>query len=80
MLFRSDLFGSGTLSGPAPEQAGCLLELTEGGKKPVTLASGEERTFLQDGDSVLFKAYCERDGAQRIGFGACEGRVMAANP
>ena len=75
-LRPGDLFGSGTLSGPAPEQAGCLLELAEGGKKPVTLASGEERTFLKDGDSVLFKAYCERNGAQRIGFGTCEGRVL----
>ena len=54
MIFRS---GSGTLSGPLPEQAGSLLELTHGGKQPLTLANGETRTFLEDGDSVVLDVY-----------------------
>lgn len=74
-LRAGDLFGSGTLSGPRPDQAGCLLELTAGGKQPITLANGEQRTFLQDGDSVAFRGYCEAPGAVRIGFGECVGTV-----
>ncbi len=76
-LRPGDLFGSGTLSGPHPEQAGCLLELTVGGKQPLTLRNGEKRTFLQDGDSVALRAYCEAPGAARIGFGECVGMVTA---
>ncbi|MDI9332517.1 MAG: fumarylacetoacetase [Alphaproteobacteria bacterium] len=75
-LRPGDLFGSGTLSGPQHEQAGCLLELTVGGKQPIALSNGEKRTFLQDGDSVVLRGYCERPGAARIGFGLCEGRVI----
>jgi fumarylacetoacetase len=75
-LRPGDLFGSGTMSGPRPDQAGCLLELTAGGKQPITLANGEQRPFLQDGDSVAFRGYCEAPGAVRIGFGECVGTVV----
>jgi len=75
-LQGGDLFGSGTLSGPRPEQAGSLLELTVGGKQPLKLSSGETRTFLQDGDSIILKGYCERAGFRRIGFGECRGTVL----
>ncbi len=75
-LQPGDLFGSGTQSGPAPEEAGSLLELTGGGKQPVTLANGEQRIFLQDGDTVIMRAFCERDGCRRIGFGEVVGQVQ----
>jgi fumarylacetoacetase len=77
-LRSGDLLGTGTLSGPAPEQAGSLLELTQGGKQPLTLANGETRTFLQDGDAVILRGSCRREGARRIGFGECRGTVLAA--
>ena len=77
-LAPGDLLGSGTISGPAPEQGGSLLELTRGGQTPLTLASGEQRRFLEDGDTVILKAYCERAGARRIGFGECRGTVVPA--
>ena len=75
-LRPGDLFGSGTLSGPLAPQAGCLLELTQGGKQAITLANGELRTFLQNGDHIAFKAYCVSPEAVRIGFGSCEGLVI----
>ena len=75
-LEPGDLLGSGTQSGPEPEQAGSLLELSAGGKRPVTLASGEQRTFLEDGDRVTFRAWCERPGFRRIGFGELTGTVL----
>jgi fumarylacetoacetase len=75
-LQSGDLFGSGTLSGPRPEQAGSLLELTVGGKQPLKLSNGETRTYLQDGDSIVLKAFCQRDGLRRIGFGECRGTVL----
>lgn len=77
-LQTGDLLGTGTLSGPKPEQGGSLLELSNGGKSPITLPNGETRTFLQDGDRVTLRAHCERDGARRIGFGLCEGTVAPA--
>ncbi len=77
-LQAGDLLGSGTLSGPAPEQAGSLLELSAGGKKTLTLANGETRTFLEDGDSIILRAHCTRDGFRRIGFGECQGQVLSA--
>ncbi len=77
-LQPGDLFGSGTLSGPTLDQAGALIELTEGGKKPMALPNGEQRTFLEDGDSVTFRGWCEAPGAARIGFGLCEGTVLPA--
>jgi fumarylacetoacetase len=71
-----DLLGSGTISGPAPEQTGALLEMTEGGKKPVTV-NGEERTFIQDGDEIGLYAHAQGDG-YRIGFGPCTGTILPA--
>jgi fumarylacetoacetase len=77
-LQPGDLFGSGTISGPAPDQGGSLLELTAGGKHPLRLPNGETRAFLEDGDTVILRAHCERPGFRRIGFGACAGTVLPA--
>jgi len=77
-LQAGDLFGSGTLSGPESGQFGSLLEITEGGKKPIELASGEVRKFLEDGDEIILRARCARDGFASIGFGECRGKVLAA--
>jgi fumarylacetoacetase len=74
-LQPGDLLASGTVSGPAKESRGCLLEMTWGGKEPITLPNGETRTFLQDGDEVILRGYCEREGAVRIGFGECRGVI-----
>jgi fumarylacetoacetase len=74
-LSEGDLLGTGTLSGPKPTQAGSLLELSQGGKAPFTLANGEERTFLQDGDSITLRASCNKPGYRRIGFGECTATV-----
>jgi fumarylacetoacetase len=77
-LQPGDLLGTGTLSGPAPGQGGSLLELSQGGKTALTLAGGETRTFLQDGDSLILRAHCARPGRRRIGLGRCEGTVLPA--
>ncbi|MCW7539017.1 fumarylacetoacetase [Aquabacterium sp. A7-Y] len=77
-LQPGDLLGSGTQSGPEDGQGGSLLELTCGGKRPVRLANGETRTFLADGDTVILRAQCQRDGFRRIGFGDCAGTVLPA--
>jgi fumarylacetoacetase len=77
-LQSGDLFGTGTLSGPTLDQAGALLEITQGGKAPVTLANGQTRTFLEDGDEVTLRGWCERGNGPRIGFGTCVGRVLPA--
>jgi len=77
-LGNGDVFGTGTLSGPRPEQAGSLLELTAGGTQPVTLTTGERRTFVEDGDSVILRGACERAGFRRIGFGECRATVLPA--
>ena len=73
-----DLLGTGTLSGPLPEQGGSLLELSLGGKAPLRLPHGEERSFLEDGDTVTLRAYAQAPGAVRIGLGAVSGTVLAA--
>ena len=77
-LRPGDLFGSGTLSGPNPDQAGSLLELTRGGTQPITLSNGQTRGYLEDGDTVVLRGYCTRDGFRRIGFGECRGTVTPA--
>lgn len=77
-LQPGDLLGTGTLSGPTMAEAGALLEITEGGKKPLSLSNGETRTFLQDGDAVVFTGWCEKPGAARIGFGECRATVLPA--
>jgi fumarylacetoacetase len=79
-LRPGDLLGSGTVSGPEKDSRGCLLELASRGKEPVPLPSGEQRSFLADGDEVIFRAWCERGGAARIGFGECRAEVRAASP
>ncbi len=77
-LRPGDLLGSGTVSGPEKDARGCLLELTWRGAEPVTLPTGERRAFLEDGDEVTLRGWCERDGAARIGFGECRGVVLPA--
>ena len=74
-LRTGDLLASGTVSGPEPDSLGCLLELTRGGKAPLRLPTGEERTFLEDGDEVILRGYCRRDVVARIGLGECRGVV-----
>ncbi|MGQ2999040.1 fumarylacetoacetase [Variovorax sp.] len=75
-LQPGDLLGSGTLSGPKPDQAGSLMELTLGGKQAVTLPNGEKRTFLENGDTLVMRGWCERAGAVRIGLGEVSGTVV----
>ena len=75
-LRTGDLFGTGTLSGPRPEQGGSLMELSVGGKQPITLSNGETRSYLEDGDAVVLRGYCVREGFRRIGFGECRGTVL----
>lgn len=77
-LRPADLLASGTVSGREKESRGCLLELSWRGTEPIELPSGETRRFLEDGDEVIMRGWCERDGAVRIGFGECRGIVMPA--
>jgi fumarylacetoacetase len=77
-LRPGDLFGSGTISGPEPGSFGSLLEITAGGRQPLSLPSGESRRFLEDGDEVILRAVAQREGFRSIGFGACQGRILPA--
>jgi fumarylacetoacetase len=77
-LQPGDLLGSGTISGSSPDSLGSLMELTLAGKSPLQLASGESRTFLEDGDEVIQRGCCSRDGYATIGFGDASGRIMPA--
>jgi fumarylacetoacetase len=77
-LRAGDLLGSGTVSGPDPGSQGCLLELTWRGTLPITLPTGETRRFLQDGDEVVMRGTCAREGFVPIGFGECRGVVLPA--
>ena len=77
-LRPGDLLASGTVSGEAKSARGCLLELTTRGQDPITLPSGEERKFLEDGDEVILRGFCESDGFRRIGLGTCGGTVLPA--
>ena len=76
-LQSGDLIGTGTLSTDSPTGLGSLLEISQGGKQPIHLESGETRSFLEDDDEVTLKAWCEGQGV-RIGFGECVGRVVAS--
>lgn len=78
-LRPGDLLGTGTQSGPSHGEEGCLLELSRGGRQPLTLSNGESRSFLEDGDTVILRGWCERDGFARIGFGECRGTVLPAD-
>lgn len=73
-----DLFGSGTVSGPAKDSRGCFLELSWSGEDPIRLADGSERTFLEDGDTVVLRATAPGVDGGRIGLGECVGTVRAA--
>ncbi|HUQ75195.1 MAG TPA: fumarylacetoacetase [Burkholderiales bacterium] len=77
-LKPGDLLGSGTISGPSADSLGSLMELTQGGKNPLQLASGEARTFVEDGDEVIERGCCARDGYATIGFGEATARVVPA--
>jgi fumarylacetoacetase len=76
-LLPGDLFGTGTISGPTLEGYGSLMELSADGTRRTTLASGETRAFLENGDEVIFRARCRREGFVSIGFGECRARIMA---
>ena len=77
-LMPGDLIGSGTTSGPTDESRACLAELTARGSKPLNLANGEARAWLEDGDEVIFRGRAERDGFVSIGFGECRGMIGKA--
>ena len=76
-LRPGDIFGTGTISGPSEESLGSLLEISAGGRREVALASGETRRFLEDGDTVIMRARCRREGFATIGFGECRGTVVS---
>jgi fumarylacetoacetase len=88
-MIPGDMFASGTVSGPERDNRGCLLELTWNGsgddpkpgtdRTPIELPTGEKRTFLEDGDEVIMRGYCEAEGRVRIGFGECRGIVTPAS-
>jgi len=77
-LRPGDLLGSGTISGPTPDSLGSMLEITQGGRNPVALPGGETRAFLEDGDEVILRGRCAREGYASIGFGEAAGRVKPA--
>ena len=77
-LRPGDVFGTGTISGPEQGELGSLLEISGGGRRPIELASGESRRFLEDGDTVIMRGHCRRDGFAGIGFGECRGTVAPA--
>ena len=79
-LQAGDLLGSGTLSGPESHQLAAMLEITQGGKIPLTLPNGEQRMFLEDGDKVTLRGWCATKDAARIGFGECVGTVFSEHP
>lgn len=73
-----DLLATGTISGADEASAGCLLELTRNGQQPITLPTGESRSFLSDGDEVILRGWCEAPGHPRIGLGECRGTILPA--
>ena len=77
-LRPGDLLATGTISGPTPDSVGSLLERTKRGSEPLQLPNGEQRKFLEDGDEVILRAWCEREGYPRIGFGECRGTITPA--
>ncbi|CAH0589227.1 unnamed protein product [Chrysodeixis includens] len=79
-LRPGDLLGSGTISGEASDSFGSMLELSWKGTKPLRLLSGEERKFIQDGDTITLRGYCLNDNGVRIGFGKCEGKLLPVEP
>ncbi|MCC6329095.1 MAG: fumarylacetoacetase [Acidobacteria bacterium] len=77
-LQTGDLMATGTVSGKEKDERGCLLERTWRGTEPIDLPSGEQRRFLEDGDEIIMKGFCEREGFRRIGLGECRGRIIPA--
>jgi fumarylacetoacetase len=77
-LLPGDLLATGTVSGREDSAAGCLLELTAGGAKPVPLPNGETRTALEDGDEVILRGFCRRQGFPDVSLGECRGLVLPA--
>jgi fumarylacetoacetase len=77
-LRAGDLLGTGTQSGPTPGEAGSMLELSAGGSRQIQIGREEFRTFLEDGDSVIIRGWCEKPGMARIGFGEVQGRILPA--
>lgn len=78
-LQTGDLMATGTVSGREKSERGCLLELTWRGTEPIELPNGETRRFLEDGDEIIMKGFCEREGFRKIGFGECRGRILPAD-
>jgi fumarylacetoacetase len=79
-LRPGDVLGSGTVSGPSATEAGAMMELAHNGATPVSLPTGEDRSFVEDGDAIILRGFCEKPGFARIGFGDCRGEVLAAPP
>jgi fumarylacetoacetase len=77
-LLEGDFLATGTISGPTPGSQGCLLEITQRGTQPIHLPNGESRTFLEDGDEVILRGTCQRDGSPTITFGECRGTILPA--
>src|SRR5207244_3497993 len=78
-LQTGDLIATGTISGKEKSERGSMLELSWRGTEPIELPSGETRRFLEDGDEIIMKGYCEREGFRRMGFGECRGRILPAD-
>ncbi len=78
-LRPGDIFGTGTISGTTTDSFGSLLEISAGGRQPITLPSGDSRRFLEDGDTVIMRAHCRREGFAPIGFGECRGTIVATS-
>jgi fumarylacetoacetase len=77
-LVEGDLIASGTVSGPDESSRGCLLEIAQRGASPVRLPNGEVRSFLEDGDEIILRGFCEKEGFPRISFGECRGAILPA--
>jgi fumarylacetoacetase len=73
-----DLIGTGTISGPGNGEAGALIELSRSGSTPVDIGGGETRSFVEDGDVVILRGWCEREGFARIGFGECRAEIVGS--
>jgi fumarylacetoacetase len=78
-LLPGDILASGTVSGPNPGSEGCLLELTKRGTVPLQLPNGELREFLADGDEIILRAHCHREGLPRLSLGECRGTILPAS-
>jgi fumarylacetoacetase len=75
-LVEGDLIASGTVSGSEETSRGCLLEITQRGSTPIQLGNGEIRSFLEDGDEIILRGFCEKEGFPRIRFGECRGTIL----